>query len=70
MNWLSEEQLLERLGIEQADLHWLEREFPVQMQILKRGGRYHPDSVNFLSSLAAVAARGAQPDQIRAWFGL
>lgn len=69
-DWLTEDQLLEQLPIGQADLGRLERQFPAQMRVLKRGGRYHPDSVNFLGTVAAMVAQGARPDQIKAWYGL
>lgn len=70
MDWLTEGQLLAQLPIGRADLLRLEREFPAQMRVLKKGGRYHPDSVTFLGAIAAMVAWGARPDQIKAWYGL
>lgn len=75
MQWLTERQLLEQAGLSPAQLRWFRERFPAQLKCLTRRGplgeaRYAPDAVVLLRSLAAMVARGATPEQIKAWYGL
>lgn len=73
--WLTERELLEQAGISPAELRWFGDRFDAQMAVLTRRGpdgrpRYAPDAVVLLRSLATMVARGATPEQIKAWYGL
>lgn len=73
--WLSEQELVNLVGISKAELRWFEEQFREQMRLLTRrevGGaaRYAPDSVALLRGLSAMIGQGATPEQIKGWFGL
>lgn len=73
--WLTERELLEQAGLSPSELRWFGDRFAAQMAVLTRLGpgsepRYAPDAVVLLRSLAAMVARGATPEQIKAWYGL
>lgn len=73
--WLTEEELLEQVDLNQAELRWFEEQFREQMRFLiRREGNgpaaYAPDTVAMLRGLSAMVAQGATPDQIKGWFGL
>lgn len=73
--WLTEQELLERVGLSRAELRWFEEHFREQMRFLiRREGAgtvtYAPDAVAMLQGLSAMIAQGATPDQIKGWFGL
>ncbi len=73
--WLTEPELLEQTGLTRAELRWFRERFAAQMGCLTRRDprgepRYAPDAVVLLRSLAALVARGATPEQIKAWYGL
>jgi len=73
--WLTERQLLDRVGLSPAELRWYGEQFSAQMRCLEAaqpdgGVRYAPDAVALLRGLSAMVAQGASPDQIKTWFGL
>ncbi|MFZ5814132.1 MAG: hypothetical protein ACOY93_02345 [Bacillota bacterium] len=73
--WLTEQELLEQVGIEQAELRWLEEQFREQIRFLqRREGEgpllYAPDAVALLRGLSTMTSQGATPEQIKGWFGL
>ncbi|MFO7273810.1 MAG: hypothetical protein LOD90_05945 [Symbiobacteriaceae bacterium] len=73
--WLTEGELLRQSGLSPAELRWFRDRFAAQMAVLTRRGpegepRYAHDAVALLRSLAAMTARGATPEQIKAWYGL
>lgn len=73
--WLTERELLERVGVSREELRWFEEHFREQMRYLtRREGEgplsYAPETVALLQGLSAMIAQGATPDQIKGWFGL
>lgn len=69
-DYLTEEELLQQVGISQEELHWYEWQFGAQMRCLVVGRKYSRDAVAFLRGVSAMVAQGARPEQIKAWFGL
>lgn len=75
VDWLTEGELLERVGLSRAELRWFEEQFGEQMRFLiRRQGEgqntYNPDAVALLRGLSAMVSQGATPEQIKGWFGL
>lgn len=69
------EELLARVGLTPEDLDWFHLHFQEQMRLLTSKGfdgrtRYARETVLLLSSLSAMRAQGATPDQIKGWFGM
>lgn len=73
--WLTERQLLDKVGITRAELRWYTEQFSAQMRCLAAaqpdgGVHYAPDAVALLRGLSSMVAQGASPEQIKTWFGL